>query len=152
MQRRACIDDTEAYRYKLSRIWNSDKPMVMFIMLNPSTADADVDDPTIRRSVVALALPGVGDTVGCGWATSLRWGALTPRTCCWPMIRWVHRITRRSSLWRTAATRWWRRGALLPRSFRRGKPRYAKCSVRAYIAWPPRRAGTRSIPLTSRAT
>ena len=51
MQRSACIDDTEAYRYKLSRIWNSDKPMVMFIMLNPSTADADVDDPTIRRCI-----------------------------------------------------------------------------------------------------
>ena len=51
MQRTACIDETGDYRYKLSRIWNSDEPMVMFIMLNPSTADANVDDPTIRRCI-----------------------------------------------------------------------------------------------------
>ena len=51
MQRTACIDETGDYRYKLSRIWNSDEPMVMFIMLNPNTADANVDDPTIRRCI-----------------------------------------------------------------------------------------------------
>ena len=51
MECTACIDETGAYRYKLSRRWNPDKPMVMFIMLNPSTADANVDDPTIRRCI-----------------------------------------------------------------------------------------------------
>ena len=30
---------------------DEEKPNILFIMLNPSTADADVDDPTIRRVV-----------------------------------------------------------------------------------------------------
>ncbi len=37
------------YRYALYRTWDSDKPKVMFIGLNPSTADESIDDPTIRR-------------------------------------------------------------------------------------------------------
>jgi hypothetical protein len=39
------------YRYCLSRIWDKDKPKVLFVMLNPSTADSEKDDPTIRRCV-----------------------------------------------------------------------------------------------------
>ena len=37
------------YRYSLSRIWNKQKKFVLFIGLNPSTADEKMDDPTIRR-------------------------------------------------------------------------------------------------------
>ena len=37
------------YRYALYRTWDNDKPKVMFIGLNPSTADETIDDPTIRR-------------------------------------------------------------------------------------------------------
>lgn len=37
------------HRLLLSRIWDFSKPLVMFIGLNPSTANATADDPTIRR-------------------------------------------------------------------------------------------------------
>lgn len=39
------------YRYSLWRIWNADKPFVLFIGLNPSAADENEDDPTIRRCI-----------------------------------------------------------------------------------------------------
>lgn len=47
----AIISDDHKYRYQLSRIWDEDKPKVLFIMLNPSTADSRIDDPTIRRVI-----------------------------------------------------------------------------------------------------
>ena len=37
------------YRYKLGRVWDEQKPMILWVMLNPSTADAKTNDPTIRR-------------------------------------------------------------------------------------------------------
>lgn len=37
------------YRYCLWRIWDESLPRIVFIGLNPSTADANLDDPTIRR-------------------------------------------------------------------------------------------------------
>ncbi len=48
---RAVISDCGKYRYKLERIWDERKSGVVFIMLNPSTADASVDDPTVRRCI-----------------------------------------------------------------------------------------------------
>jgi len=51
MIKSAIISEDGLYRYSLSRIWNDNLPMVMFIMLNPSIADAEIDDPTIRRCI-----------------------------------------------------------------------------------------------------
>lgn len=45
----AVISEDGAYRYRLWREWNAQKPTLAFVMLNPSTADASEDDPTIRR-------------------------------------------------------------------------------------------------------
>ena len=54
MKRDAIISGCGKYRYKLSREWSSIYPelnRIPWIMLNPSTADADVDDATIRRCI-----------------------------------------------------------------------------------------------------
>lgn len=45
----AVFSDDRRYRYLLWRRWSEDKPLVLFIGLNPSTADETMDDPTIRR-------------------------------------------------------------------------------------------------------
>ena len=51
MQRRAVLSDDREYRYSLERIWYPLKPRVLWLMLNPSTADENFDDATIRRCV-----------------------------------------------------------------------------------------------------
>lgn len=45
----ANLSDDGQYRYRLWRTWDASKPTLAFIMLNPSTADASDDDPTVRR-------------------------------------------------------------------------------------------------------
>lgn len=45
----ATFSEDGVYRYELRRQWNPFQPFAMFIGLNPSTADASTDDPTIRR-------------------------------------------------------------------------------------------------------
>jgi hypothetical protein len=39
------------FRYTLWRRWDDSRPLVMMIGLNPSTADARRNDPTIRRCI-----------------------------------------------------------------------------------------------------
>jgi DNA-binding XRE family transcriptional regulator len=48
MTRWAVISDCGTYRYELTRRW-ADGDLLDWIMLNPSIADGDQDDPTIRR-------------------------------------------------------------------------------------------------------
>lgn len=50
VEKTAVLSDDGRYRYVLSRSWGSGVPMV-FVMLNPSTADAEKDDATIRKCV-----------------------------------------------------------------------------------------------------
>lgn len=45
----ADISPCGKYRYTLWRRWSEYGPLATFVMLNPSTADATVDDPTIRK-------------------------------------------------------------------------------------------------------
>lgn len=49
--RDAQIDSTGRYRYSLFRRWGSGERVVLWVMLNPSIADAAIDDPTIRRCI-----------------------------------------------------------------------------------------------------
>lgn len=60
MNKDAIISACGKYRYLLQRSWNPYLQAVCFVMLNPSTADANVDDPTIRRCL------GFAKTLGFG--------------------------------------------------------------------------------------
>jgi hypothetical protein len=80
MTRHATISTCARYRYTLSRSWDQSLPTVTFIGLNPSTADAMIDDPTIRRCV------GFAKTCGCGQLTMVNlfaWRSTAPRNLAW---------------------------------------------------------------------
>ena len=47
----AMFDTSGRYRYSLWRVWSSNHPRIAFILLNPSTADEQKNDPTIRRCI-----------------------------------------------------------------------------------------------------
>ena len=58
----AHISECGKYRYTLERRWDHG-PLLPFIMLNPSTADADIDDPTIRRCMGFACREGFGGII-----------------------------------------------------------------------------------------
>lgn len=47
----AVISACGKYRYLLRRVWDDYRIRALFVMLNPSTADGESDDPTIRSCV-----------------------------------------------------------------------------------------------------
>ena len=51
MKRDAYLSRDRRFRYSLSRIWDSSKDLVLFICLNPSTADGSTDDPTVTKCI-----------------------------------------------------------------------------------------------------
>ncbi|MDC3133050.1 DUF1643 domain-containing protein [Flavobacteriaceae bacterium] len=51
MERTALFSKDKQYRYRLSRQWDLKKPMILFIMHNPSTADAFKEDRTLTRII-----------------------------------------------------------------------------------------------------
>lgn len=55
----AWFNEAKTHRYLLTRTW-ADGPLMTWVMLNPSTADAFADDPTIRRCT------GFARREGCG--------------------------------------------------------------------------------------
>lgn len=51
------------YRYVLRRIWDRRLPVLVWICLNPSTADEDTDDPTLVKVQAYARLWGYGGVV-----------------------------------------------------------------------------------------
>ena len=51
MERSAAISGCLQYRWFLWRWWNKELPSVLFVMLNPSTADNRFDHATVRRCI-----------------------------------------------------------------------------------------------------
>ena len=56
----ATVSPCGLYRYTLWRVWDKNLPLVVFCLLNPSTADAEQEDATTRR------LMGFTRAWGCG--------------------------------------------------------------------------------------
>lgn len=50
MRKTAAISECGQFRYMLARQW-ADGPSLTFVMLNPSTADAEQDDATVRKCI-----------------------------------------------------------------------------------------------------
>lgn len=46
----ALFSDCRQYRYELSEIWDRSKPLVLWILMNPSVACLDYSDPTLRKT------------------------------------------------------------------------------------------------------
>ncbi|MYT57691.1 DUF1643 domain-containing protein [Streptomyces sp. SID7834] len=61
--RTAEISACGRYRYRLTREWSDALPPATFVMLNPSTADADQDDATVRKCMRYARRWGCGSLV-----------------------------------------------------------------------------------------
>lgn len=61
----AILDATRTYRYRLERDVGESSRTCLFVMLNPSTADENQDDPTIRRCISFAKREGCGRLVVC---------------------------------------------------------------------------------------
>lgn len=82
MQKSAIISDCGRYRYELRRTWNDALPPFVSGMLNPSKADAQIDDPTIIRNWRRAEAMGYGSLIvwnlGAGRATDPKeWKAMS---------------------------------------------------------------------------
>ena len=51
IERTALFSECRRYRYTLRRHWSGRRGYAMFVGLNPSTADEERDDPTVRRCI-----------------------------------------------------------------------------------------------------
>ncbi len=60
MEYGAVFDASGRYRYSLWRAWSAYHPRLVFILLNPSTADEERNDPTIRRCIGFARVWGFG--------------------------------------------------------------------------------------------
>lgn len=60
MTKEAVFSNCGKYRYMLSRIWDERLPFAQCVGLNPSRADSEYDDPTIRRLIALLTAKGYG--------------------------------------------------------------------------------------------
>ena len=63
MKKDAVLSEDRVYRYMLSRVWDETKATVLFIGLNPSTADEVQDDPTVKRCINFAKSWGYGGVV-----------------------------------------------------------------------------------------
>jgi hypothetical protein len=46
----AVFSECQQYRYQLREIWDTAKPLVLWLLMNPSVACTDYSDPTLRKT------------------------------------------------------------------------------------------------------
>lgn len=63
IRRDAVFSADQLHRFELSRIWNRDKGLALFIGLNPSKAGKDFDDMTVRKGIGFAHRWGLGGTM-----------------------------------------------------------------------------------------
>ena len=63
IEKSAIISKCGLYRYELRRIWQPKIGLVCWTLLNSSTADANFDDPTVRRCMGYTARWGYGGII-----------------------------------------------------------------------------------------
>lgn len=51
MTRTAVFSPCGLFRYELGRVWDKRKSLLVYVLLNPSKADEQEDDPTTRRCI-----------------------------------------------------------------------------------------------------
>lgn len=56
----AIYSPCQAYRYALTRVWQPQGPRLAFVMLNPSTASEQKNDPTVARCEARARAAGQG--------------------------------------------------------------------------------------------
>ena len=76
MERAAELSGCGRYRYTLERHWDRAQGHALFVLLNPSTADATQDDPTLRKGIGFAKRLGVGGVV---FVNLFAWRATDPR-------------------------------------------------------------------------
>jgi hypothetical protein len=111
----AVVSPCRRYRFALCRRWDAG-PRVLFVLLNPSTADESTDDPTVRRCIGFARSWGFGSVaIGNLFAFRSRSPA-TLASCSDPVgpgnDNWLIRLRDESSL--TVAA-WGNHGRLLGR-------------------------------------
>lgn len=76
VDRNAAFSRCRRYRYALWREWDANRPRILFIGLNPATADAEQDDNTMRRCMHYARAWGFGSmAVGNLFAYRTTWPA-----------------------------------------------------------------------------
>ena len=61
--RGALLSDDGIYRYRLWRHWDQSAPVMAWVMLNPSTADANLEDSTLRKCLGFAKAHGHGGVI-----------------------------------------------------------------------------------------
>ena len=56
----AVFSECQKYRYQLREIWDSTRPLVLWLLMNPSVACTDHSDPTLRKTGTFARVWGYG--------------------------------------------------------------------------------------------